>query len=330
MRSGTARAGATTAGTTTSGTTFTTWSAGSSGSRCRPRRSAPPRCGRSTAAGRSTRAGTRIRAWSATWPTSTGSPAPWPSCRDRLDHLAELGVRYLHLMPLLAPRAEPNDGGYAVRDYRAVDPRLGTMDDLEAAGRGPARAGHEPVHRSRAQPHRTRAPVGAGLAGRRPAVRGLLHRLPRPHDARRLRADDRRRVPASRRRGRSPGSPKRSAGPAAGCGPRSSTYQWDLDYAQAPGVRRRCSTRSCGWPTGVWRSSGWTRCRSCGSGSGTTCIEPARGPRAHAGAARAGAAGRARHGVQGRGDRLARGPRALPRRRTPGTGRSASWPTTTS
>jgi amylosucrase len=51
---------------------------------------------------------------------------------DRLDHLAELGVTYLHLMPLLRPREGPNDGGYAVADYREVDARLGTMDDLEA------------------------------------------------------------------------------------------------------------------------------------------------------------------------------------------------------
>lgn len=50
---------------------------------------------------------------------------------DRLDYLRELGANYLHLMPLLDPRPGPNDGGYAVRDYRAVDPRLGTMDDLE-------------------------------------------------------------------------------------------------------------------------------------------------------------------------------------------------------
>ena len=49
----------------------------------------------------------------------------------RLDHLAELGVRYLHLMPLLAPRDGANDGGYAVRDFRAVNPRLGTMVELE-------------------------------------------------------------------------------------------------------------------------------------------------------------------------------------------------------
>ncbi|XVX19908.1 amylosucrase [Actinomycetota bacterium] len=59
----------------------------------------------------------------------------------RLDYLEELGVTYLHLMPLLRPRSGPNDGGYAVEDYRSVDPRLGTMDDLrdvatELRGRG--------------------------------------------------------------------------------------------------------------------------------------------------------------------------------------------------
>jgi amylosucrase len=53
----------------------------------------------------------------------------------RLDYLAELGVSYLHLMPLLRPRPGENDGGYAVMDYRAVDPRVGSMDDLEAAAR---------------------------------------------------------------------------------------------------------------------------------------------------------------------------------------------------
>ncbi|MFK5584809.1 alpha-amylase family protein [Serinicoccus sp. LYQ131] len=46
------------------------------------------------------------------------------------DHLRELGVRYLHLMPLLEPRPEPSDGGYAVADYRSVRADLGTMEDL--------------------------------------------------------------------------------------------------------------------------------------------------------------------------------------------------------
>jgi amylosucrase len=52
---------------------------------------------------------------------------------ERLDYLGELGTTYLHLMPLLRPRPGENDGGYAVADYRAVDPRLGTMADLEQA-----------------------------------------------------------------------------------------------------------------------------------------------------------------------------------------------------
>lgn len=57
----------------------------------------------------------------------------------KLDYLAELGTTYLHLMPLLRPRPGENDGGYAVLDYRTVDPRLGTMADLE----GVATALHE-------------------------------------------------------------------------------------------------------------------------------------------------------------------------------------------
>src|SRR4051794_36301892 len=52
--------------------------------------------------------------------------------RERLPYLRELGVTYLHLMPLLAARPAPNDGGYAVVDYGAVEPSLGTMEDLRA------------------------------------------------------------------------------------------------------------------------------------------------------------------------------------------------------
>jgi amylosucrase len=49
---------------------------------------------------------------------------------DKVDYLSELGVTYLHLMPMLKPRPGPNDGGYAVMDYRAVRDDLGTIDDL--------------------------------------------------------------------------------------------------------------------------------------------------------------------------------------------------------
>ncbi|HET9649469.1 MAG TPA: amylosucrase [Microlunatus sp.] len=49
---------------------------------------------------------------------------------SKIDYLSDLGVTYLHLLPLLKPRPGPNDGGYAVMDYRAVREDLGTMDDL--------------------------------------------------------------------------------------------------------------------------------------------------------------------------------------------------------
>ena len=51
--------------------------------------------------------------------------------QENIEYLKDLGVTYLHLMPLLKPRIGPNDGGYAVANYREVKPELGTMQDLE-------------------------------------------------------------------------------------------------------------------------------------------------------------------------------------------------------
>ena len=48
----------------------------------------------------------------------------------KIPYLQELGVTYLHLMPLLQTRPDPNDGGYAVMDYCQVDRPLGNMTDL--------------------------------------------------------------------------------------------------------------------------------------------------------------------------------------------------------
>lgn len=52
--------------------------------------------------------------------------------QSHIDYLSDLGVTYLHLMPLLEPRPAPNDGGYAVMDYRKVRSDLGTMAELHA------------------------------------------------------------------------------------------------------------------------------------------------------------------------------------------------------
>ncbi len=51
---------------------------------------------------------------------------------EKIPYLQECGVNYLHLMPLLQSPKGRSDGGYAVSDFRAVQPALGTMDDLEA------------------------------------------------------------------------------------------------------------------------------------------------------------------------------------------------------
>jgi len=50
---------------------------------------------------------------------------------QRVDYFKELGITYLHLMPLIKPRAGDSDGGYAVEDYRDIDPELGTLEDFE-------------------------------------------------------------------------------------------------------------------------------------------------------------------------------------------------------
>jgi amylosucrase len=52
--------------------------------------------------------------------------------RESIDYFKQLGLTYLHLMPLFAVRPGDNDGGYAISNYRSVDPRLGTIDDLRA------------------------------------------------------------------------------------------------------------------------------------------------------------------------------------------------------
>ena len=53
-----------------------------------------------------------------------------PHTIEHIGYLQDLGVTYLHLMPLLQTRPGPNDGGYAVMDYDEVRTDLGTMDDL--------------------------------------------------------------------------------------------------------------------------------------------------------------------------------------------------------
>jgi len=51
--------------------------------------------------------------------------------RSKLPYLEKAGVNLIHLMPFLDTVPGRSDGGYAVADFRAVRPDLGTMEDLE-------------------------------------------------------------------------------------------------------------------------------------------------------------------------------------------------------
>lgn len=48
----------------------------------------------------------------------------------KIDYFNNLGINFIHLMPLLKSRGGENDGGYAVEDYRQIDPRLGSNSDF--------------------------------------------------------------------------------------------------------------------------------------------------------------------------------------------------------
>lgn len=50
--------------------------------------------------------------------------------QNKLPYLQELGVNFLHLMPITTRPKVENDGGYAVNGYTAIDPKYGTKKDL--------------------------------------------------------------------------------------------------------------------------------------------------------------------------------------------------------
>jgi maltose alpha-D-glucosyltransferase / alpha-amylase len=54
----------------------------------------------------------------------------FPGATSRLDHLSELGVTCIWLLPFFP--TPDRDNGYDVKDYLGVDPRYGTLDDFEA------------------------------------------------------------------------------------------------------------------------------------------------------------------------------------------------------
>ena len=50
---------------------------------------------------------------------------------SHVPYLQELGVNTLHIMPMLLCPEKASDGGYAISDFRRIDPRVGTLDQLQ-------------------------------------------------------------------------------------------------------------------------------------------------------------------------------------------------------
>ncbi len=60
---------------------------------------------------------------------------------DKLSYFEKLGVNLLHLMPVFESPAGESDGGYAVSNFRKVDNRFGTLNDLLALQQQMSKAG---------------------------------------------------------------------------------------------------------------------------------------------------------------------------------------------
>ncbi len=50
---------------------------------------------------------------------------------ERLSYFQELGINLIHIMPVLKCPEGRSDGGYAVSDFRAIDPRVGILEDVQ-------------------------------------------------------------------------------------------------------------------------------------------------------------------------------------------------------
>lgn len=55
-----------------------------------------------------------------------------PGFKKKIPYLQELGINFIHFMPLLMTRTGDNDGGYAVKDYKSTQEKYGMMDDFIA------------------------------------------------------------------------------------------------------------------------------------------------------------------------------------------------------
>lgn len=63
---------------------------------------------------------------------SNGFAGDLKGVREHLSYFQELGVNLAHIMPIMQCPEGSSDGGYAVSDFRQIDARVGTLQDLNA------------------------------------------------------------------------------------------------------------------------------------------------------------------------------------------------------
>jgi amylosucrase len=51
--------------------------------------------------------------------------------QNKLDYFEDLGVNFLHVMPIFESPKKESDGGYAVSNFRKIDTRFGTIEDVK-------------------------------------------------------------------------------------------------------------------------------------------------------------------------------------------------------
>ena len=51
--------------------------------------------------------------------------------QEHIPYLQELGINMIHIMPMLVCPLGASDGGYAVSDFRNIDPRVGSLEELQ-------------------------------------------------------------------------------------------------------------------------------------------------------------------------------------------------------
>jgi amylosucrase len=62
---------------------------------------------------------------------SDGFAGDLKTLTGKVPYFQDLGVNMVHVMPIMACPSRHSDGGYAVSNYREIDQRVGTMEDLD-------------------------------------------------------------------------------------------------------------------------------------------------------------------------------------------------------